>query len=209
MHLTSCPSATCRDAYKFNVERNVLNGALWMCVAVPNQVLLFQWFEPRAMFMLVKSVRVEQLPRAGLSPFKLVFGVGAAHADYPQVCIGIYDRHAAVAIDDEQAETDDDSTTQHDTTQHALHLEYRLVDFNENQTLADFVANSFHTELYDTIRPWNGTARRKTAFVDRAKREVVAFQQLDRETFFIAFEHQVRRALLTKHSVLYLVDCYH
>ena len=162
-----------------------------MCVAVPSQVLLFQWFEPRAMFMLVKSVRVENLPRAGLSPFNLVFGVGAAFsAVYPQVCVGVYDRYLKEAAD-ESADSDCEAAS-HETSA-PLHLEYRLVDFNDNRTLADFFANSEHSELYNTIKPWHGKSKRQTEYVDRAKREVIAFKQLDRETFFIAFEHRVSR----------------
>ncbi|KAI6186457.1 Non-specific serine/threonine protein kinase [Aphelenchoides besseyi] len=170
---------------QFNVERSMLNGQLYLCCAIPNQVLLFQWFEPRSLFVMLKAVNVENLPRSSLQPFNFVFGAYSLSADYPQVCIGVYDKHTDCSTE----YTDHINETKHTNT-NELCLEYRLVDFNDNGRLTDFVAKSMNADLFDTLKPL-GAGSRNFAYNDRYKREIVNFKQLDRDTLFVAFEDRI------------------
>lgn len=65
-----------KNLYKFVVERNVINSNdnLYMCIAVPHEILLYAWFEPRNSFVLLKTVSANA-PKTG-NPFNLVFDIG-------------------------------------------------------------------------------------------------------------------------------------
>lgn len=62
-----------KNLFKFTVERSVLNNNLYMCVAVPHELILYQWFEPRKAFVQLKTV-VARVPRTSL--FSLIFDTG-------------------------------------------------------------------------------------------------------------------------------------
>lgn len=192
-----------RNCFKFVVERSVLNDNLYMCIAVPHEIILYQWFEPRNSFVQLKSVTASVQRSA---PFNLIFDMGefkfryflqsvslkllklllliisgAPNADYPQVCIGVYDQQRCG--DEETKESEGTSKGRKE-----LHLHYQLVDFNDHGKLEHFVAKSVNSDLYDTLRPLGENG---FTYSDRNRRNVLAFKQLDRDTFFIAFENQV------------------
>jgi hypothetical protein len=103
----------------------------------------------------------------------VTFLLGALNADYPQVCVGVYDRTTEFVSEVTNGEDE-------------LNLRYQLVDFNETGKLADLV----NSDLYNTLRPLGETSCAQT-YSDRHRRHVIEFKQLDRDTFFIAFENQV------------------
>lgn len=155
-----------------------------MCCAIPNAVLLFQWFGPRASFMFLKSVQVENLPNLDIQPFHLVFGVGAVNADYPQVCIGINNNDEANDVT-----LTPNSSVEQENKDKELQHSFRFVDFNDNGRLEDHVAKSWNADLYETLKPSRSA---KTLTLNaKDKNRVVAFKQLDRDTFFIAIDNQV------------------
>lgn len=69
-------------------------------------------------------------------------------------------------------------------------MHYQLVDFNDHGKLEHFVAKSVNSDLYDTLRPLGENGLSQT-YTDRNRRNVIALKQLDRDTFFIAFENEV------------------
>lgn len=164
-----------------------------MAVAVPNEIILYSWFEPRKTFMQLKSVSAN-VPSAGL--FHLIFdmgndfvlfaiylnNLGALNADYPQVCIGVYNRQKS-DVDLEQSEEMPKEADE-------VNLHFQLVDFNDHGKLEHFVAKSMNSDLFDTLRPHVENNSNLT-YTDRNRRNVIALKQLDRDTFFIAFENQV------------------
>ena len=62
-----------KNLYKFTVERSMLNDNLYMCIAVPSEVILYLWFQPRNSFVQLKTVQAS-VPRT--CPFSLIFDVG-------------------------------------------------------------------------------------------------------------------------------------
>ncbi|KAI6213404.1 Non-specific serine/threonine protein kinase [Aphelenchoides besseyi] len=139
----------------------------------------------------VERMNVENLPRSSLQPFNFVFGAYSLSADYPQVCIGVYDKHTDCSTEEND----------HINETNELCLEYRLVDFNDNGRLTDFVAKSMNADLFDTLKPL-GAGSRNFAYNDRYKREIVNFKQLDRDTLFIAFDDRITAAVPLPDSVL-------
>ncbi|CAD5224668.1 unnamed protein product [Bursaphelenchus okinawaensis] len=170
-----------KDVYQCNVEKSVINGNTYMCCAVPNKIQLFQWFEPRSSFIFLKAVEVSNLPRPNIRPFHLVFGAGALSADYPQVCIGVFK---------ESATSSDDSTLKAETSLDDVdQFSFKFADFNDNGRLEDFVSKGWNADFYETLRPL-GTTKTLT-LSERNKCDVVAFKQLDRDTYFLAIGNQI------------------
>jgi hypothetical protein len=108
--------------------------------------------------------------------------LGALNADYPQICIGVYDR--------QKSSVDLDSEDERSKETEEVNLQYQLVDFNDHGKLEHFVAKSVNFDLYDTLRPL-GEDSSSFTYTDRNRRNVIALKQLDRDTFFIAFDNQV------------------
>lgn len=56
-----------------------------MCCATPSAVILFQWYDPLAKFLILKTVeiRIQQFP---IMPFQIVYSAGS-DADFPKVLI--------------------------------------------------------------------------------------------------------------------------
>uniref|UniRef100_A0A915ENN7 Mitogen-activated protein kinase kinase kinase kinase n=1 Tax=Ditylenchus dipsaci TaxID=166011 RepID=A0A915ENN7_9BILA len=167
MFLTTVRLPETRDCFKCCVERSVTNANLYMGCAVPNAVLLFQWYEPLSRFIMMKRVDLERLPSSPqLQPFSLIFGSAASNADFPLVCIGAYKN-----------------------TEISGKLDFHLVDFNDTGKIEHFLARSENAaDLFNssTLRPYKGK------LVSGAhKLEVAAMKQLDRDTLFIAAGNRI------------------
>lgn len=111
---------------------------------------------------------------------------GALNADYPQICIGVYNskqlnsdvENEAINIDDQLKHTDE------------VNFHFQFVDFNDHGKLEHFVAKSANYDIYNTLKPL-GHSKSSFNYSDRNRYNVVAIKQLDRDTIFIAFENQV------------------
>ncbi|MFH4973788.1 hypothetical protein AB6A40_000497 [Gnathostoma spinigerum] len=77
-----------KDVLQCNVAKSGVNGNIYLCCATPSAVILFQWYEPLAKFLILKTVelRVTYHP---LRPFQLLYSAGS-DADFPKVCLAVY-----------------------------------------------------------------------------------------------------------------------
>ncbi|XP_001641110.3 mitogen-activated protein kinase kinase kinase kinase 3 isoform X2 [Nematostella vectensis] len=73
-----------RGCLKCCVVNNPYNSQLYLCVALPQNVLLMQWYEPLEKFMKVNMFQVD-LP----SPLTLFETVVMPDIDYPLICVGV------------------------------------------------------------------------------------------------------------------------
>ncbi|XP_078590725.1 mitogen-activated protein kinase kinase kinase kinase 5-like isoform X5 [Branchiostoma floridae x Branchiostoma japonicum] len=73
------------------VVRNPYNGHKYLCTAVPNGVVLYQWYEPMQKFMLVKlPPYVPQHCEFSIpQPLRVFEMLVTPIAEYPLVCIGV------------------------------------------------------------------------------------------------------------------------
>ncbi|MCP9264559.1 M4K5 [Dirofilaria immitis] len=77
-----------KDVIHCNVARSGVNGNVYLCCAIPSAVILFQWYEPLAKFLMLKTVEM-RIPHFPLRPFQLIYSAGT-DADFPKVCLAIY-----------------------------------------------------------------------------------------------------------------------
>ncbi|VDD96285.1 unnamed protein product [Enterobius vermicularis] len=77
-----------KDTIQCSVARSGINGNVYMCCATPSAVILFQWYDPLAKFLILKTVeiRIQQFP---IMPFQIVYSAGS-DADFPKVCLSVY-----------------------------------------------------------------------------------------------------------------------
>jgi len=99
--LTTVRIPETRDCFQCCVERSVTNGNLYMACAVPSAILLFQWYDPQAKFLLMRKVELRPGigSRVPYQPFSLVFGSAAHNSDFPMMCIGVYGSERAEGVD--------------------------------------------------------------------------------------------------------------
>ncbi|XP_066282961.1 mitogen-activated protein kinase kinase kinase kinase 5-like isoform X5 [Branchiostoma lanceolatum] len=73
------------------VVRNPYNGHKYLCTAVPNGVVLYQWYEPMQKFMLVKLPPYipQHCEFAIPQPLRVFEMLVTPIAEYPLVCIGV------------------------------------------------------------------------------------------------------------------------
>lgn len=72
-----------RDTLQCNVARSGVNGNIYLCCATPSAVILLQWYEPLAKFLILKSVEI-RVPHFPILPFQLIYSAGS-DADFPKV----------------------------------------------------------------------------------------------------------------------------
>uniref|UniRef100_A0A915ATY1 Mitogen-activated protein kinase kinase kinase kinase n=5 Tax=Parascaris univalens TaxID=6257 RepID=A0A915ATY1_PARUN len=77
-----------KDTLQCNVARSGVNGNIYLCCATPSAVILLQWYEPLAKFLILKSVEI-RVPHFPILPFQLIYSAGG-DADFPKVCLGVY-----------------------------------------------------------------------------------------------------------------------
>ncbi|VDM19696.1 unnamed protein product [Wuchereria bancrofti] len=77
-----------KDVIHCNVARSGVNGNVYLCCATPSAVILFQWYEPLAKFLILKTVEM-RIPHFPLRPFQLIYSAGT-DADFPKVCLAVY-----------------------------------------------------------------------------------------------------------------------
>ncbi|CAG9533857.1 unnamed protein product [Cercopithifilaria johnstoni] len=77
-----------RDVIHCNVARSGVNGNVYLCCATPSAVILFQWYEPLAKFLMLKTVEM-RIPHLPLRPFQLIYSAGT-DSDFPKVCLAVY-----------------------------------------------------------------------------------------------------------------------
>lgn len=65
------------------MARSGVNGNVYLCCATPSAVILFQWYEPLAKFLTLKTVEM-RIPHFPLRPFQLIYSAGT-DADFPKV----------------------------------------------------------------------------------------------------------------------------
>lgn len=77
-----------KEVIHCSVARSGVNGNVYMCCAIPSAVILLQWYEPLAKFLILKTVEMRVL-HFPLRPFQLVYSAGT-DADFPKVCLAVY-----------------------------------------------------------------------------------------------------------------------
>ncbi|VDK76319.1 unnamed protein product [Litomosoides sigmodontis] len=77
-----------KDVIHCNVARSGVNGNVYLCCATPSAVILFQWYEPLAKFLMLKTVEM-RIPHFPLQPFQLIYSAGT-DSDFPKVCLAVY-----------------------------------------------------------------------------------------------------------------------
>lgn len=84
-----------KDCLQCVVEKGICSKQLYLCCAVPSSVHLFQWYGPLNRFILIQTSEVGGSGlRYPLHPFQVV----STHADYPQVCVGVYRQESDFAF---------------------------------------------------------------------------------------------------------------
>ncbi|KAJ8308755.1 hypothetical protein KUTeg_013629 [Tegillarca granosa] len=74
-----------RGCIKCCVGRNPYNGYKYLCGALPNGVILMQWYEPLNKFMLLKTFECDHMPQS-LSVFQMYI---SPELEYPIICYGV------------------------------------------------------------------------------------------------------------------------
>ncbi|KAF8386552.1 gck-2 [Pristionchus pacificus] len=76
----------CIQCTVLRVKEGARKGTLFLCCHIPNNVLLFQWYEPMNKFLNVRTTDLSPNIRFPLRPFQLVNVPGS---DFPKLCIGV------------------------------------------------------------------------------------------------------------------------
>ncbi|KAE9552321.1 hypothetical protein FO519_004446 [Halicephalobus sp. NKZ332] len=156
-----------KDCMQCTVKQSVFNDNLYLCCAVPDAMILYQWYQPQEKFVLLKRHEMDRFHKdAMFRPFSLLFGNGPSNCDYPQICYGIYKRQ-----DDEG-------------------FDMQLCNFNDHGKLEDLIANSQNLDFMDTdtLRPFTS---RKFKFDSKLKVEAVTMNQLEKDTVMLAYDNKI------------------
>ncbi|BFZ12358.1 hypothetical protein BsWGS_15397 [Bradybaena similaris] len=78
-----------RGCMRCCVGRNPYNGYRYLCGALPNGVILMQWYEPLNKFMLLKTFETDQMPPQ-LQVFEMFV---TPELEYPMLCYGVLKGH--------------------------------------------------------------------------------------------------------------------
>ncbi|CAG5132091.1 unnamed protein product, partial [Candidula unifasciata] len=109
-----------RGCMRCCVGRNPYNGYRYLCGALPNGVILMQWYEPLNKFMLLKTFETDQMPPQ-LQVFEMFV---TPELEYPMLCYGVFKGH------DEN------------------HVKFELINLNgQTSWFADVDSNSVHEQL--------------------------------------------------------------
>ena len=156
-----------KDCVQCTVKQSVFNDNLYLCCAVPDAMILYQWYQPQEKFVLLKRHEIDKFQKSAIfKPFSLLFGNGPSNCDYPQICYGIYKRQ-----DDEG-------------------FDLQLCNFNDHGKLEDLLANSQNLDFMDTdtLRPFTS---RKFKFDVKLKVEAATMNQLEKDTVMLAYDNKI------------------